>query len=360
MNWREQVDEFKAGLKVEMPSLAGSVIRFGFFGSVGGGKSVTAGIFAVGITSSGLIGWIDGEGRRSGYAIDTVADMAAKKYGGTKQAWEQRFKVIHIDPPFNPLRVVAAIESLEELGCKTIICDIMSQAWDSDGGYLDMKAEELDRMAGDDEEKRKRSLAAAAAHVKPWTHHKLINKVNASKCHLVLLFQAKQKYNAGTKKPDEFTTPIQESGLTRTAIAVGRVEQRMVGDNPQGGFCTFRGAINEGTKHTHPSLLALLPANGEQFAFSHAEAIAAWVCGPKAPPAQKPESERNALAVQLWKLLDPIHQGHKDAKPQVVQWLIDEAFIQTDEQLETLSVERLRAVIEKVKARATTAQPQLV
>lgn len=357
MNWSKQVADFKSGLKVEGPSLSAAFIRFGFFGIVGGGKSVTAGIFAIGITPSGFIGWIDGEGKRSGYAIDQVCDMAVKKYGGQKQAWFERFKVIHVDPPFHPLRVVAAIETLEESGCKTIIADILSGAWDSDGGYLDLKAEELDRMAGDDDRKRERSQASAAAHIKPWTHQKLVNKVNTSKCHMVLLFQAKQKFNAVTHKPDEFTTPIQESGLTRTAIAVGRVECRMVGDDPQGGFCTFRGAIAEGTKHTHPSILERLPKNGEQFTFAHAEAIAAWV---KAPPvtngAPRPSSERTNAVKELWALTESVHQNSKEnGKHALTVWLREESFITAEETLENLSVDRLKEIILEINKKEAHA-----
>lgn len=270
MNWQKQVDDFKNQMKPEPSCISTQAIRFGFFGSVGGGKSVTAGIFSIGITPQGLIGWVDGEGHRSGWAIDIVAEMAAKKYGGTKQSWIDRFRVIHVEPPFNPLRVVAATELLEEQGCKTIIEDVMSQAWDSDGGYLDLKNEELDRMAGDDEAKRNRSAASAAAHIKPWTHQKLVNKITNSKTNLVLLFQAKQKFNAKISKPDDFQSPIQESGLTRTAIAVGRVEANAKGE---GGCCSFELPMGQGTKYTHHSILSALPKNNEQFKFEHAEAI---------------------------------------------------------------------------------------
>ena len=151
MNWKEQVDDFKKAMQPEPSTISARAITFGFFGSVGGGKSVTAGIFAIGITPTGFIGWVDGEGHRSAWAIDIVAELAAKKYGGTKQAQVDRFKVIYVEPPFNPLKVIAATEILEEMGCKTIIEDVMSQCWDSDGGYLDLKDEKLNQMAGDDE-----------------------------------------------------------------------------------------------------------------------------------------------------------------------------------------------------------------
>ena len=344
-NWRQEVDQFKAALKPAAPAISVSAIRFAFFGTVGGGKSVTAGIFAVGITPKGKYGWIDGEGHRSGWAIDQVASMAAKKYGGTKTDWIARFTVIHIDPPFNPLRVVAAVEILEDVGCNTIVLDIMSQAWDSDGGYLDLKAEELDKMAGDDAAKRNRSAASAAAHVKPFTHQKLVNKVNASKANLVLLFQAKQKWNAKSNKPDDFVTPIQESGLTRTAIAVGRVECQMVGGEPQGGFCTFKGALDQGVKFTHTSILAALPANGEQFKFEHAEAIARLCGAPGETPTPAPTAggvRLKALKRELWELTK---EKHLDDPARLQQWLVDEMLIAPDQTLSDCDEKQLDAII---------------
>lgn len=341
MNWQKQVAEFKADLKVEPSVISTQAIRFGFFGLVGGGKSVTAGIFAVGITPTGKIGWIDGEGKRSGWATDVVASMAASKYGGTQDDWKKRFTVIHIDPPFHPLRVVAAIELLEEQGCATVVLDILSAAWDSDGGYLDLKAEELDRMAGDDDRKRERSAASAAAHIKPWTHQKLVNKVNTSKCNLVLLFQAKQKYNAKSFKPDDFVTPIQESGLTRTAIAVGRVESNEQGE---GGYCSFQLPPSQGTKYTHASILKALPQNGQQFKFEHAEAIAR-LCGMKVgtPPKPPEDREKAEMKRKLWKLTEPLHKGNTQA---LEQWLIDEKIFYDNEKLADLSAKRLLEVIE--------------
>lgn len=318
---------------------------------------MTAGIFALGITPTGKIGWIDGEGKRSGFAIDQVCDMAVAHYGGDKQSWLDRFEVIHIDPPFNPLRVIAAIELLEELGCKTVVADIMSQAWDSEGGYLDLKHDEVYRMAGDDIKQQNKSMKAAAAHIKPWTHGKLNNKVNTTKCNLVLLFQAKQKFNAKENKPDEFISPIQESGLTRVALAVGRVEAKMVGNEPQGGFCTFRGAIEQGTKFTHPKILELLPKNGEQFKFSHAEAIAEWCQSPrdtsKQPlPAQSEGQDDThqvtpdikGLKQTLIETTKPFHSGNKE---KFLQWLSEKSILQENEKFEKLTASQLTEMIDK-------------
>lgn len=378
MNWKKDVEDFKKGLTVEASKMSVQAIRFGFFGSVGGGKSCTAGIFAVGITPEGLIGWIDGEGRRSGYAIDVVAEMGVKKYGGTKQSWIARFKVIHIDPPFHPLRVVACIEAFEEMGCKTVICDIMSQAWDSDGGYLDLKADEVDKMVSANRTTTEQRVASsAAAHVKPFTHQKLVNKVNVSKCNLVLLFQAKAKFNAKTSKPDDFVTPIQESGLTRTALAVGRVECQMLNGSPCGGFCTFAGEIDKGTKYTHPALLAILPKNGEQFKFEHGEGVLRWVMASQGsapatitPPtsedratkqnasdgilgANPPSKSVRELELELWAVLKPIRTPSKKGWDEVNQWLWAEEILdpakEPAEQMPGLSADKLVQVIAKCR-----------
>ena len=353
MNWKEEVSKFKSEMKPEASVISGRAITFGFFGSVGGGKSVTAGIFAVGITPAGLIGWVDGEGHRSAWAIDIVSDLAAKKYGGTKQSWVDRFKVIYVEPPFNPLKVIAATETLEELGCTTIIEDVMSQAWDSDGGYLDLKDEKLNQMAGDDEAKKKRAAAAAAAAIKPWTHQKLVNKITAGRTNLVLLFQAKQKFNAQTSKPNDFQSPIQESGLTRTALAVGLVQANQAGD---GGYCSFELPTGQGTKFTHPAILACLPNNGEQFKFEHAEGILK-ICGGVPNAAGKPSTTTTAPAIEvetlkkeLWKLL----QKHIDdiTPDKANQWLFQNEILDggnPDHVLSKLNVAALKTVIAKVK-----------
>ena len=367
MNWRKDVEKFRSELKIVPSSFSKNAVVISFFGHVASGKSVTAGICAVAITPEGPIGWVDGESGRSGYAADIVASMAAKQYGKPKQAFLERFKVIHIDPPFHPLRVVAAMELLEEQGCKTIILDILTQTWDSDGGYLDLKEQEIDRMAGDQDWKRDKVAMAAAAHVKPWTHTKLCKYVETRKCNLILCFQAKQRARIGKDEKgkteigvDDFETPIQESNLTRTALVVGKVECRMTGEGanavPEGGYCTFRGSIKEGVKYTHPDLLKILPRNGEQFHFSHGEALAAWCSGtPTAKPATDPVKEAikymdNSAALkklksQLWKMTV---EHHMEVPAKLEQYLHDELFIQDDESLATLTEKRLSAVIEAI------------
>ena len=73
MDWKKQVEDFGKGLKIEEPGISPQAMRFGFFGSVGSGKSVTGGMLAMSITPTGFIGWVDGENHRSGWAIDCLA-----------------------------------------------------------------------------------------------------------------------------------------------------------------------------------------------------------------------------------------------------------------------------------------------
>jgi hypothetical protein len=359
MDWKQQVDAFKKDMTLEAPVISTQAIRLAFFGGVGGGKSVTAGIAAVGITPKGLIGWIDGEGHRSGWAIDIVATMAAQRYGGTKADWVARFKVLHLDPPFNPLRVVAAVDVLEQAGCKTIVPDCMTQAWDSDGGYLDLKSDEVEKMLKANPNTSEAKVASsAAAHVKPWTHGKLVSKITSSKCNVIMLFQAKQKYNAKTFKPDDFESPIQESGLTRTALAVGRVQQNEKGE---GGYCYFTLPLAQGTKTTHPDIAAAMPKNGEQFKFEHAEKLLA-LCGGEARETAKPTTKpitgakdlKAALKKELHDLLKPIHQGDMAV---MRQWLVDEACIDPAVPLADLSEKELSAAL--VMARKKMPRPDV-
>lgn len=369
MDWKKDVEKFKTALKVEAPSMAGSYLRVGFFGLTGGGKSVTSGIFAIGITPEGPIGWIDGEGRRSGYAIDEVAEMAAKYYRTTKEAIKERFRVVHVEPPFNPLQGVAAIETLEEAGCKTIICDLCSQLWDSEGGYLDMKEETLDRMAGTDEAKRLRSLAAAAAAVKPWTHAKFVAKATNAKANMILIFQAKNKWNPKENKVDQFVSPIQEGGLTRTALIVGRVEAN---DKGQGGYCNFAASPGQGTKYTHHGLYPLLPRPDEQLTFAHAEAIAKWVGVPVTAPLPDPQrpsphKDLNGYKREIWDLTRHIHGCKKGITDKATlqagikplnQYLWDENIISDTEEWSSLTLERMPDILAKLRAKLE--QPELV
>ena len=360
MDWRKEVEEFKKSMAVVEPSVGAMLFRFATFGEVASGKSVTSAMVALAATPKpGLVGVVDGENSRSKIAIDEAARLGVEKYGGKKEDFISRFKVVHVDPPFNPLRVIAAGEALIEAGCSTLILDILTQAWDSSGGYLDMKEQVIDQMCDGDEGRRQKVAQAAAARVKPWTHNKLVHWIDEVKVNLILCFQAKQKWNPQTKQVDRTETPIQETGITRTAIAVARIYS----ENGVGGFCDFT-CLPGQTKYSSEELLRLLP-HKQQMTFSHAEKMVDWFstrAGGKSTTATtapqsvtSPDKERARLGKRLIELLADVHGvSASDAKSdekktqrtnRMTQWLIEQSILSDTESLGELPVERLGEVV---------------
>ncbi len=99
------------------------------------GKTFGAILLASGLVEPGeMIGAIDTEnGRFSAYADDP----------DVRRVIPQGIKSIELHPPFHPKRFINANRQLERLGCKLIITDSGSHAWDGEGGGQDMK--EADR-----------------------------------------------------------------------------------------------------------------------------------------------------------------------------------------------------------------------
>ena len=288
-----KASDFKEGLVVAPCVKTCVPPLIGLYGESGGGKTVTGLVALIGMTQAGVkVGGIDTENRRMGMAADVAAKLAAARYGAAPE-----IVVVNLEPPFHPLRYVAAMELLLEQGCGAIIIDSMSHAWGGEGGYLDLKEEEIERMTQGDPRRRDKVAMAAAAHLKPFTHAKLIRAVLQIKVPTVLCFRSKDKVRMGKDESgrmqisvDQHASPIQESGLSYDMLLSGEVFQ---GQGGQGGFCEW---IGPNRKHTHPELLKLLPASGVQFSFEHGEGIAAWIGAKTAPSAPRPAAASPAAA----------------------------------------------------------------
>jgi hypothetical protein len=365
MSYRAEIDSFKSGLSVVDSKRAHVLMLIGLFGGTGSGKSVTALIWAVGMVGpDALVGIVDTEQKRSTIAADIVEKMAAKHYGKAIP----KIKVVHLDAPYHPLKYVAAMELLVASGCKAICADSLTHAWSGSGGYLDLKEETLQRMAGDDWRKREACAMAAAAKTKPQTHGKLFDAIIHLPVPAIMCFRAVEKTRM-TKgetgkteiKKDDYSTPIQESNLIFEMLISGECSTR----DGIGGYCSFRGP---GRKHTHPEILSLLPKEDEQFGFAHGERLAAWCSSPggtnvggevaggvasKSPaggakPASvaTPADDLKKLKAELWKITQEQHGG-KVGKLNV--WLLDQGIIGDQETLEEIGVTRLQEVIAKTK-----------
>lgn len=389
MSAQQQIAEFQKTMTVS-PCVKTAVPQLiGFYGNSGGGKTVTALICLVGMVGPrSKIGVVDTENRRAGVAADIVKAMAQEHFKTTPE-----IVVVNLEPPFNPLRYVAALEVLKGQGCVGFVVDSMSHAWQGEGGYLDLKEAELDRMAGQDWKRREQCAMAAAAHVKPATHGVLVRSILQLKVPTVLCFRSKEKAHltkeAGKTKieVDPYGTPIQEAGMIYEMLISGEVSAR----DGIGGFCSFRG---EGRKTTHPAILRLLPAEGEQFGFGHGKALADWCGEPgarpsaavtvpsaaqaptpvptsppalplssQAPPAQaapapaqatggpiSDEQAKKALIGKLWRLTAPFRPEGEKNWTSTREWLLSKKFVPEPGVVRNLSMTELENAILAVQS----------
>jgi hypothetical protein len=389
MSAQQQIAEFRKTMTV-VPCTKTSVPQLiGFYGASNGGKTVTALICLVGMVGpKAKLGIVDTENRRAGIAKDIVQKMAQEHYGAAPE-----IVCVNLDPPFHPLRYVAALQELREKDCAAFLVDSMSHAWQGEGGYLDLKEAELDRMAGQDWKRREQCAMAAAAHVKPATHSVLVRSILQLKVPTVLCFRSKEKAHLSKEggktkiEVDPYGTPIQEAGMIYEMLISGEVSAR----DGIGGYCSWRG---EGRKTTHPAILALLPPEGQQFGFGHGRALADWCGEPGArpaaavpvppsaqapppvptsqpalplssqpPPAQSPPAPapapgtalpdaeaKKALIAKLWQLTTPYRPAGETSWTSTREFLLSKGFVPEPGVLRNLTFDELETAILKVRS----------
>lgn len=342
------IEDFKKELQISQFERANVPLLFSFYGSSGSGKTTTAIVCAIGMAGpDGVVGIVDSEQKRSTIAAEVAMKLAEKHYGGKIKPPV----FVHIAAPFHPLKYVAACKILLDAGVSAIVADSLSHAWNGEGGYLDLKEEALQRMAGDDWRKREACSRAAAAKVKPVTHKKLFNAISQIPVPTILCFRSGEKSqmvkNQQTGKTevikDGYETPEQEPRMIWEATISGEVSAR----DGVGGFCSF---VGPGRKHTHPDILDLLPREGEQFTFSHAEALANWCAGKNNPRTEsKPESrptDLKAAKKALWDLTTGVHNGDM-GKLEI--WLLDKNLMDPSKSLSELSLNEILSMTRMAK-----------
>lgn len=111
------------------------------------------------------------------------------------------FDFVHVpmSPPFSPLDYQAAMQFCVAQGAKTIITDSMSHEHEGQGGVLEMHEKELDRLAGDDYQRRKKMTWMA------WQKPKAMRKqmmlwMNQANVNFISTFRAKEKMKMVTGK----------------------------------------------------------------------------------------------------------------------------------------------------------------
>jgi len=147
----------------------------GLAGPSKSGKTMSAHRLAVGLAQGGQVAMINTEGPRGHQYAD-------------------KFKYLAVDmmEPFSLKKYTEAIKAAAEIKPAVLIIDSVSHAHEGQGGMLDQHEAELDRLAGENYEKRNRMTWAA--WVKPKQDEAvMINTMLQMACHIVLAFRAKEK-----------------------------------------------------------------------------------------------------------------------------------------------------------------------
>lgn len=147
----------------------------GIAGPSGSGKTYSAMRLAAGMSQG-----------KSFAVIDTEA--------GRAKHYADRFAFDHADlqPPFRPEAYADAIKAADDANYPVIVVDSFSHEHAGEGGLLDWHEEELERMAGQDWQRRE--SCKMAAWIKPKTAHKrLVSRLLQVRAHLILCFRAEQK-----------------------------------------------------------------------------------------------------------------------------------------------------------------------
>ena len=153
-------------------------------GPSGSGKTFSALRLATGIqrVTGGEIFLVDTESRRALHYAD-------------------RFKFRHIEfaPPFSPSDYLAAFEHCVAKKAKTVIFDSASHEWEGQGGVLDMHEDEMDRLCGDNLDKREKLTFPAWAKPKR-EHAKFKLRIVQANTTCIFCFRAKDKTALGKDK----------------------------------------------------------------------------------------------------------------------------------------------------------------
>lgn len=169
MNAHTRTFEAKQAVRESVPLL------IGLMGPSGSGKTFSALRLASGIQSvtGGDIYGIDTEARRMLHYADKF-----------------QFKHVQFDAPFGSLDYLAALQQCVKAGAGVVVVDSMSHEHEGPGGLIDLQEQELDRLAGNDWQKRERVKMLAWQKPKA-ARRQLINGLLQLNANFIFCFRAK-------------------------------------------------------------------------------------------------------------------------------------------------------------------------
>jgi AAA domain-containing protein len=150
-------------------------LLIGLAGPSGSGKTFSAMRLAKGLAGSKKFVVLDTEAGRAKH----YADQFSFDHGD-------------VQAPFSPMAYMEAIKAADDAGYPVIVVDSMSHEHAGEGGLLDWHESELERMAGQDWQKRE--ACKMAAWIQPKMAHKqMVQRLLQVRAHLILCFRAEEK-----------------------------------------------------------------------------------------------------------------------------------------------------------------------
>lgn len=177
-------------------------LLIGLAGGTGSGKTRSALGLAMGLSGRKKVAFIDTEsGRAKHYAPKP----------GDKPNFETTFPFDHgeLTAPFTPQRYLEAIEAASAAGYGVIVVDSFSHEWAGEGGILEAHEAVLERMAGQDYNRREACKMAAWVQPK-MAHKKMVTRLLQLRSHVILCFRSEEKVEM-VKQGDKWTVVPKKS-----------------------------------------------------------------------------------------------------------------------------------------------------
>ncbi len=164
-------------------------IRIGVQGVSGSGKTYSSLLLAFGLCND----W-------SKIAVIDTENQSADLYSHLGE-----YNVVTLLPPYNPERYIEAIQLCESSGIEVIIIDSLSHEWEGEGGILEIHAS----MAG--------NSFTNWSKLTP-RHNMLIQKILASKSHVIATVRSKQDYVITDKSGKSVPEKVGMKGVQRDGL----------------------------------------------------------------------------------------------------------------------------------------------